>query len=214
MMSIDLDNVDTTPAPRPRTGRPATEKQIRFIADLANRRDTSGLADRIDAARVKVMAREFSSEEASALISDLLDAPKVETQRASAPEGMHYLGGKVYKVQRAVHGSGNLYAKVLRLETTEGHCGGHLEQGPSGFDAPMEYCDEQATCAQWVEGETEVTFEYAPGVVRDLGEDTLMPLEDAKKFGRLYGVCLVCGRVLTNEDSIEAGIGPVCGQRF
>jgi hypothetical protein len=40
-----------------------------------------------------------------------------------------------------------------------------------------------------------------------------MTLEDAKEFGALYGTCCVCGRLLTNEVSIEAGIGPVCGKR-
>lgn len=41
--------------------------------------------------------------------------------RVDPPEGIHYLrdGGTitVYKVQRAVHGSGNLYAKVLNAAT-------------------------------------------------------------------------------------------------
>lgn len=34
--------------------------------------------------------------------------------------------------------------------------------------------------------------------------------EDAARFGQVYGWCGKCGRVLRNEDSKKAGIGPVC----
>lgn len=37
-----------------------------------------------------------------------------------------------------------------------------------------------------------------------------MSFAEAQKFGRLYGTCAVCGRTLTNETSIDRGIGPVC----
>lgn len=58
-----------------------------------------------------------------------------------------------------------------------------------------------------------VGFHYAKGVVSRLTPAHRMSLEDAKAFGALYGTCCVCGRTLTNETSIEAGIGPVCGGR-
>lgn len=108
-----------------------------------------------------------------------------------ATEGMHRLDGNIYKVQRAVHGSKHLYAKVLVKE--EPDCGGCANGEPCG-----------AGCA-W-----KVSFEYAPGVIKRLSSATRMSLEEAKEFGALYGTCCVCGRTLTNEESIEAGIGPVC----
>ena len=46
-----------------------------------------------------------------------------------------------------------------------------------------------------------------------LSESTLMSLKEAKKFGQLYGVCCVCGAVLTDEVSIERGIGPICERK-
>lgn len=55
-----------------------------------------------------------------------------------------------------------------------------------------------------------VRFTYALGAIRKLTEADAMSLEDAKAFGALYGVCCVCGRTLTDEESIAAGIGPVC----
>lgn len=39
-------------------------------------------------------------------------------------------------------------------------------------------------------------------------------MEAVKDIGALTGNCCVCGRVLTNEDSIEDGIGPVCSGKM
>lgn len=58
------------------------------------------------------------------------------------------------------------------------------------------------------------SFEFAPGMIHKLDASTKMTLEEAKAFGALYGTCCVCGRTLTNETSIEEGIGPVCAGRF
>lgn len=33
------------------------------------------------------------------------------------------------------------------------------------------------------------------------------------EFGKRFGVCAICGRELTNEVSVERGIGPVCYAR-
>ena len=57
-------------------------------------------------------------------------------------------------------------------------------------------------------------FEYAPGAVRRLSEDTMMTLDEARDYGVRYGVCAACGRTLTNPESIEYGIGPVCRTRY
>lgn len=58
-------------------------------------------------------------------------------------------------------------------------------------------------------------FYYVPGLINRIRlEGRRMTLEDAKEFGDLYGMCCVCGRTLTNEESIEASIGPVCSGRL
>lgn len=103
-----------------------------------------------------------------------------EAKRNVSLEGMHRLDGEIYKVQVAVHGSGNEYAKLLVLQ-------GDGDKGK---------------------------FEYAPGAIRKLSPQTKMTLEEAKEFGRLYGVCCQCGATLTDENSIAEGIGPVCAGKF
>jgi hypothetical protein len=86
--------------------------------------------------------------------------------------------GVIYKVQRALNGSGHLYAKRLVI------------------------------------GEGSGTFEYERGAISRLRLEWRMTVEEAAAFGRLYGWCCVCGRPLTDEQSIERGIGPVCAGRL
>jgi len=40
------------------------------------------------------------------------------------------------------------------------------------------------------------------------------PKEEAIKYGRSTGMCSCCGRELTNQESINAGIGPICQGKF
>ena len=160
----------------------ATEAQIRFIKSLKSERDTtsSDAAFALETANKLWEMEAFDKAAASAVIDVLKEQPKLEKPQAEpAPEGMHRIGDDIYKVQRAVHGSGNLYAKKL----------------------VRDYDD------QWI-------FEYAPGIVKQLSPDTAMTLDEAKEWGALYGTCCVCGRTLTNEESIAAGIGPICAGRF
>lgn len=41
-----------------------------------------------------------------------------------------------------------------------------------------------------------------------------MTLDEAKEYGKVTGTCCNCGRLLTNEESIAAGIGPICASKF
>lgn len=40
------------------------------------------------------------------------------------------------------------------------------------------------------------------------------PLLAAQVYGNKTGSCCVCGKELTNKESIEGGIGPICGRRM
>ncbi len=64
-----------------------------------------------------------------------------------------------------------------------------------------------------VDGKGEWT--YVSGGLRTVrATGTRMTLEEAAAFGKLYGICGVCGRELTDEKSIAAGIGPICARRL
>lgn len=55
---------------------------------------------------------------------------------------------------------------------------------------------------------------YAQGMVNKMHDAQPLTLEKAKEFGHLYGSCIICGRTLTDESSIDAGIGPVCAGKL
>lgn len=59
------------------------------------------------------------------------------------------------------------------------------------------------------------SFEYrGKRPLRKIKPEHRMTLEQAKEFGAVYGVCCECSTTLTREESIEAGIGPVCARKF
>lgn len=102
--------------------------------------------------------------------------------------------GKIYKVKRAVHGSGRKVAHELVIT-----------EEVIMVDTSTEFEHDQAKVKTFV-GE----FVYAGLATRFVKAEEKMTLEEAKKFGALYGVCCQCGRTLTKQESIDAGIGPIC----
>lgn len=106
---------------------------------------------------------------------------KGAARRAEPAEpGFYEKDGEIFKVQLAVHGSGKPYAKRLVV-----------------------YADEE-------DGENSSAWMMSPGTVFHLKEEDRLTLERAKELGHLYGICVRCGRTLTDEGSIAAGIGPIC----
>jgi hypothetical protein len=57
-------------------------------------------------------------------------------------------------------------------------------------------------------------FVYYGAARRMPADVVLMTLEDAAAFGRATGTCSQCMRHLTNDESVKAGIGPVCAGRM
>lgn len=65
-----------------------------------------------------------------------------------------------------------------------------------------------------LKADEEGNFEYAPGGIARLSGARAMTLEDAKTFGHRFGSCCMCGRLLSDPESVEAGIGPVCANKY
>lgn len=51
---------------------------------------------------------------------------------------------------------------------------------------------------------------YAAGAIRHLRPEHRMTVERAKELSVRFGRCIRCGALLTAEESVERGIGPVC----
>lgn len=131
---------------------------------------------------------DLTKQAASDLISDLMLARTSPGPRADLEAGMYRTpGGDIYKVQAAVHGSGRLYAKKL-----------------VALDVPRETSGGKVRTHEFV---------YAAKAIYTLTADMRMTLDEAKRWGALYGTCCVCAATLTDEKSIANGIGPKCGGR-
>ena len=179
----------------------ATAKQISFLTTLIGEKELTDLRKAVAVSFLE--DPNLTKSQASAMITALMAGPRkvvaaaTTAPAAEVPEGMHKAGDDIFKVQRAIHGSGNLYAK--KLVRYDSGCNLGCGHGDCGHTDPTRYSTE---------------FEYAPGAIRKLSAETAMSLEEAKEYGAVYGVCCVCARTLTNESSIEAGIGPICAGKF
>lgn len=177
---------------------PITEGQTRFMASLVAQK----LAPGSDLA-VAILGKmdSLTKIEAKRHLDNLQKLPDYVAPAAAgkaparhnAPEveadGMyrHPETGDIYKVQIAHHGSGKLYAKILvKLDEPE------IKRGK----------------------EAHYEFVMARGAIMTLKPEWRLTREDAAEFGHLYGCCIRCGAVLTDEASIERGIGPDCAKKF
>lgn len=57
-------------------------------------------------------------------------------------------------------------------------------------------------------------WEYVAGKVYELKVEDMISLEVAQQYGRRTGICCICGRFLTDNESVAKGIGPVCEQKY
>lgn len=161
----------------------------------------SGLASDKQVAFIKKLATErnqpipqdvekFTMALASLTINGLLALPKPPKEKpADYPTEVGIYrddSGTIYKVRKS-KSTGNLYAEQLTPQ-------GGLR------------LSEEGKVVQW-------TFIYMPGAIKSLTKGMRLSLDEAKKFGILYGVCIVCGKTLVDARSVAQGIGPVCAKR-
>ena len=166
----------------------ATEKQLSFIKSLA--KEILGTDELANAFIVKL--HEDGALSSRVLVSGVIDEliAKRNAKRAEArPMYAAELEPGMYKTA-----DGTIYKIQLAVHGSKKPYAKRLVP-PAEFGANAE-------------------FVYAPGAMRGILPEHKMTLEEAKEFGALYGTCCVCGRTLTDERSIAAGIGPVCARRF
>lgn len=196
--------------------RPATDRQLKYARDLMRQRDDSEMLaamppiwrevyDNIRNQAGNVVAM----QDASRIIDQLKKCPAKSIGQIVLPEiarldrheaakaqvrantqqpledGMYRRksDGTIFKVYHTVHGNNIQAAKRLIVINNYG-------------------------------GTADVKFHYeGRKPLYTLTPADRLTEAEAADFGRLYGVCCICGRTLTNEVSIELGIGPVCGRR-
>lgn len=162
---------------------PVSEKQRDFLLSLAEQKaQLAGTEFNHDKAVefIDSISKSEASEHIDRLKSEIGDLKRqaYQTDAITDIDGFWELpDGRIVKVQIAVNGSGNPYAKLMN--------------------------------------EISGQFIYTPGLIAEVRKNgTRLPLDRAKALGKLYGICICCGRTLTDEYSIENGIGPICMAKF
>lgn len=180
-----------------RQARPASEKQVRFLASLLEGRDYSAATvlqtSVVTRAAAALKAGNLASRQASDAIDILTQCPRVtpvapvaakaartaqQAPRVELEAGMYSTpDGRIFKVYRGRE-SGRMLAKILVEDGADSH------------------------------------LEYAGAASRVVPADAVrMTLEEAKAFGRRTGICCCCGALLTDPRSIADGLGPICSGR-
>lgn len=175
--------------------KPATENQMSLIYRLMDERNCNKLTPEQAMYLARMTEGDFTitMNAASKIIAGLFELPKSNHKshfNTMLDDGMYKRGDVIFKVQHAVHGSNRQYAKKLVYFDANGY-----EAKAAGTDGSWE-------------------FIYQQGAINTLSPDDQMSLEEAQEFGRIYGVCCRCGATLTDENSIAAGIGPICATKF
>lgn len=113
-------------------------------------------------------------------------------KKIATEDGIYKMGNTIYKIRHSQTGKQWAY----ELKVSEPDCGGCANGEPCG-----------AGCT------ADVSFDWVGTVAKaGITADSKLTYEEAKAFGHLYGVCIY-GHPLSNEISIELGIGPVCGEK-
>lgn len=171
----------------------ATDKQLAYIDSLVNQTGTS-LDELPLGFSPDTEYHTLTKNQASQVIDALLAAKSAAKSAAKATaafsaayqgeleSGMYRKNGVIYKVYKTVHGAGTMCAKELVERPV-----------PAGEPRDFEFVYRGLAAKHGIKPEHRMT------------------LDEAKQFGAIYGVCCVCSATLTQEESIEAGIGPVCG---
>lgn len=160
----------------------ATEKQLAFIRSLMEQKKIS--ESQREAANERLASGNLSKSQASLWIEKLLDyedKPRTAVELPDVPAGRYAITGD--------DGTTDFY-KVDRPE--KGRWAGYtfvkLILGGGG--------------------EQRQSFENTRTILERIVVDG--PREAAIRYGMELGECSICGRTLTNPESIAAGIGPVC----
>lgn len=217
--NLDLEVQDTEPEPVPVSVtaapsdpdpknawkfRAASVKQNGYLESLLAARPSvgvldmqspSGITEQIDSLQVLelIQRRELLGWQASALIGLLKALPP---EAGARPAGSGYIEGSLsdglYVVDEG--GVSSIY-KVQVSKTSKKQYAKYLDM--SGVPA------------------TKASFEYAGRsplgkIARD---GVALTYEKAVELGHLYGICAICGALLEDPKSVEAGIGPVCKRK-
>lgn len=172
---------------------PATRRQVDYIKDLIDEREVE-LRPMDHRSDLKVAAENLTKSQASKWITRLKELPKrhpaTVPQRGSTPSIKSDVPAGHYAVT-GEDGTTDFY-RVDR--PTEGRWDGYIF-------VKLQLSDEYQN----------IPLRNAQTILDKIAADG--PEQASKRYGKELGRCGVCNRTLTNNESIERGIGPVCAAK-
>ena len=208
----------------PKPSNQASEKQIEFIKSLAGRANLDKLGKIVrGTVEAAIEGRPVTKRSASTAIDNL----SAIASRPASEKQIEFIkslaASKGVEVDTENMGAKQASAKIDELKTLADAPKTKVANRPELEDGMYQTGDDifkvqhavNGSGRQYAKklvnyGNNEFGFEFAPGMVGKLKAENRMTREQAEEFGKLYGTCCVCGRTLTDEKSIERGVGPVC----
>lgn len=174
------------------TTKDISDKQVAFIEILAERIDDDAkVFDLLTDQFSVVSARDLDRRQASAFIDTLKgyadEARQAKVQQRAEKRVMQEAVAAATGLDVGMYQRDGVVIKVYPARN-----GGHLLAKRMNED-----------------GE----FVYMGAASRFVSVEHKMTLAQAKEFGDAFGVCCCCGRLLTKEESVADGIGPVCKRK-
>lgn len=178
----------------------ASDKSLAYMRSLARDRDTSSLVSTMPSAWLNVFRYVIGGNDivAQSDVSKFIDALKKcpTREQVEASHHMDYIAERVTRKQQELtdgmyRSHRDIIYKVYHTQTGQQVAKRLVDDYPNGWKFKYE-------------GKAPLHF---------LKPTERMSIDDAMEFGKIYGQCCMCGRTLTDELSIEMGIGPVCGKR-
>lgn len=163
-----------------------SEAQVNYAQRLLHERVPSGHALHLETTEGISAAEEYVNSLSKTEIGQWISGMVKHAPRRE----VRIKSGPQIQVEEGVYQKDGIYYKVVQAV----HGSGHLY------------------AKQWSPDSGK--FEYTMGMLAKLRPEDKLDKESAAAFGRLYGVCMICGRTLTDEESIAFGIGPVCAKNW
>ena len=198
---------------------PATEKQIAFLTKLISERDAENIE--VKFAATWMQSGSFGIKDASKCIDAMLKLPKAKAPKVGpTTEKIYYTAADATKAAAQV--TAPLEAKEVKvgLYDTMPHLGsGEINSGrfvlvyknAKGYMKAKRLYKSYSTKTGWSWkgiGLYGIKSWVANGKAVPVDKDS------AADLGKKYGFCMYCGHLLTTDESLTAGYGPVCASSY
>jgi hypothetical protein len=195
-----------------------SEKQIAAIRKNIAREDDA-----------KVMVEKFAKEEPAVYAWLISETENGNEFAGSLLQGLrrygHLTGGQMSAVKRNLHKVSNVKESAMDISSLKGYYA-----VPNG-DTRLKICvrkpgknsnwygwtfvdDGAAYGRRRTYGKQAPDGMYQGSIQEELQAILDNPFEAQVAYGHLTGTCGMCGRQLEDEQSIEAGIGPICASKY